>query len=216
MVLVGRRHVRSNNSWMHNIRTLTKGRNRCTMQIHPDDADRFGLSDGAPATVTSRVGEVAVDVEITDGIRPGVVSIPHGFGQNRPGVRLRVAQEYRGVNTNVLTDDEFFDPVSGNIALNGVPVTVAPGALTRRAPVRPLADIGADQAKSPAIRRIPSTRSSSPSAKLNRAYPGAPNASPGTNATFACSSTRSASSSVLDAVWPPTSRPSSPVTFGKQ
>ena len=126
MVLVGRRHVRSNNSWMHNIRVLTKGRNRCTLQVHPDDADRLGLVDGSPARVRSRVGEVAIDVEITDGIRPGVVSIPHGFGQNLPGVRLRVAQEYRGVNTNVLTDDAFVDPVSGNIALNGVPVTVEP------------------------------------------------------------------------------------------
>jgi anaerobic selenocysteine-containing dehydrogenase len=126
MVLVGRRHVRSNNSWMHNIRVLTKGRNRCTLQVHPDDADRLGLADGAPARVRSRVGEVAIDVEITDGIRPGVVSIPHGFGQNLPGVQLRVAQEYRGVNTNVLTDDALFDPVSGNIALNGVPVTIEP------------------------------------------------------------------------------------------
>ena len=127
LVLVGRRHVRSNNSWMHNVRVLTKGRNRCTLQVHPDDADRLGLSEGAPATVRSRVGEVAIDVEVTDAIRPGVVSIPHGFGQNLPGVRLRVAQEYRGINTNVLTDEQFFDPVSGNIALNGVPVTVTPG-----------------------------------------------------------------------------------------
>ena len=126
MVLVGRRHVRSNNSWMHNIRVLTKGRNRCTMQIHPDDAARLGLADGAPARVTSRVGEVVVAVEHTDGIRPGVVSIPHGFGQNLPGVRLSVASEYRGVNTNVLTDEYFRDELSGNIALNGVPVTVAP------------------------------------------------------------------------------------------
>jgi anaerobic selenocysteine-containing dehydrogenase len=126
LVLVGRRHVRSNNSWMHNVRVLVKGRNRCTLQVHPDDAERLGLADGAPARVRSRVGEVAIDVEITDGIRPGVVSIPHGFGQNLPGVRLRVAQEYRGVNTNVLTDDTFADPVSGNIALNGVPVTVSP------------------------------------------------------------------------------------------
>ena len=124
MVLIGRRHVRSNNSWMHNVRTLTKGRNRCTMQIHPDDAHRLGLTDGAPARVRSRVGEVAIDIEITDGIRPGVVSIPHGFGQNVPGVKLRVAQEYRGVNTNVLTDDTLFDPISGNAALNGVPVEV--------------------------------------------------------------------------------------------
>lgn len=126
IVLVGRRHVRSNNSWMHNVRVLTKGRNRCTLQVHPDDADRLGLTDGAPARVRSRVGEVALDVEVTDGIRPGVVSIPHGFGQNLPGVQLRVAQEYRGVNTNVLTDELFFDPVSGNIALNGVPVSVEP------------------------------------------------------------------------------------------
>jgi anaerobic selenocysteine-containing dehydrogenase len=126
LVLVGRRHVRSNNSWMHNVRVLTKGRNRCTLQIHPDDADRLGLSDGAPATVRSRVGEVTVDVEITEGIRPGVVSIPHGFGQNLPGVRLRTAQEYRGVNTNILTDGQFVDPLSGNVALNGVPVTVRP------------------------------------------------------------------------------------------
>jgi anaerobic selenocysteine-containing dehydrogenase len=126
IVLVGRRHVRSNNSWMHNVRVLTKGRNRCTLHVHPDDAERLGLTDGAPARVASRVGEVAIDVEVTDGIRPGVVSIPHGFGQNLPGVQLRVAQEYRGVNTNVLTDEQFTDPVSGNVALNGVPVTVAP------------------------------------------------------------------------------------------
>ncbi|MDJ0771593.1 MAG: molybdopterin-dependent oxidoreductase [Ilumatobacter sp.] len=126
VVLVGRRHIRSNNSWMHNVRVLTKGRNRCTLHVHPDDADRFGLADGAAAEVTSRVGRVTVDVEITDGIRPGVVSIPHGFGQNLPGVRLRVAQEYRGVNTNVLTDEELCDELSGNSALNGVPVTVQP------------------------------------------------------------------------------------------
>lgn len=126
IVLVGRRHVRSNNSWMHNINVLTKGRNRCTLQIHPDDAARLGITNGAPTRVTSRVGEVIVDAECTDGIRPGVVSIPHGFGQNMPGVKLRVASEYRGINTNVLTDDQFYDPLSGNIALNGVPVTVAP------------------------------------------------------------------------------------------
>jgi anaerobic selenocysteine-containing dehydrogenase len=126
MVLVGRRHVRSNNSWMHNIRVLTKGRNRCTMQIHPDDAARLAIADGAPARVTSRVGEVVIIAEHTDGIRPGVISIPHGFGQNTPGVRLAVASEYRGVNTNVLTDEYFRDALSGNIALNGVAVTVAP------------------------------------------------------------------------------------------
>lgn len=130
MVLVGRRHVRSNNSWMHNVRVLTKGRNRCTLQVHPDDAGRLGLSDGAAARVRSRVGEVALPVEVTDGIRPGVVSIPHGFGQDLPGVRLQVASEYRGVNTNLLTDELFYDVISGNIALNGVPVTVEPATVT--------------------------------------------------------------------------------------
>jgi anaerobic selenocysteine-containing dehydrogenase len=126
MVLVGRRHVRSNNSWMHNIKVLTKGRNRCTLQIHPSDADRLGLAAGAPARVSSRVGSVTIDTEITDGIRPGVVSIPHGFGQDLDGVQLQVASDYRGVNTNILTDEYFRDPISGNIALNGVPVTVEP------------------------------------------------------------------------------------------
>ncbi len=125
MVLVGRRHVRSNNSWMHNIKVLTKGKNRCTMQLHPDDATRLGIADGAMARVTSRVGEVTLATEITEGIRPGVVSIPHGFGQNLPDVQLAVASDYAGVNTNVLTDEYFLDPVSGNIALNGVPVEVA-------------------------------------------------------------------------------------------
>jgi anaerobic selenocysteine-containing dehydrogenase len=126
LVLVGRRHVRSNNSWMHNVRVLTKGRNRCTLQVHPDDAQRLGLADGTPTRVRSRVGEVVIVAEVTDGIRPGVVSIPHGFGQDLPGVRLQVASEYGGVNTNLLTDELFYDEPSGNIALNGVPVTVEP------------------------------------------------------------------------------------------
>ena len=125
MVLVGRRHVRSNNSWMHNVKVLTKGRNRCTLQIHPDDADRLGIADGDAAKVSSRVGELVIDCERTDVVRPGVVSIPHGFGQNTEGVKLRVASEYRGVNTNLLTDEYLRDPISGNIALNGVPVTVS-------------------------------------------------------------------------------------------
>ena len=125
MVLVGRRHVRSNNSWMHNIKVLTKGKNRCTMQLHPDDATRLGIEDGGLALVKSRVGEVSLAAEVTDRIRPGVVSIPHGFGQNLPDVQLSVASDYAGVNTNVLTDEYFLDPVSGNIALNGVPVTVS-------------------------------------------------------------------------------------------
>ncbi len=125
LVLVGRRNVRSNNSWMHNLRILMKGKNRCTMQIHPDDAAPLGLVDGEPALVRSRVGEVTIAAEVTTEIRPGVVSIPHGFGQDLDGVQLEVATKYEGVNANVLTDDTLVDPVSGNVALNGVPVSVA-------------------------------------------------------------------------------------------
>ena len=126
MLLVGRRHLRSNNSWMHNVEVLVKGKPRCTLQVHPDDAERLGLVAGASAHVSSRVGSVVAPVEITDGIRPGVVSLPHGWGHGREGTRLRVAGERRGVNSNVLTDHEALDPLSGTSVLNGIPVTVAP------------------------------------------------------------------------------------------
>jgi anaerobic selenocysteine-containing dehydrogenase len=126
MLLVGRRHLRSNNSWMHNLEVLVKGRARCTLQVHPDDADRLGLRAGASATVSSRVGTVVAPVEVTDGIRPGVVSLPHGWGHGLAGTRQRVAGERRGVNANVLTDHEALDPLSGTSVLNGIPVSVAP------------------------------------------------------------------------------------------
>jgi anaerobic selenocysteine-containing dehydrogenase len=125
-LLVGRRHLRSNNSWMHNVEVLVKGKPRCTLQIHPDDASGLGLADGDPATVASRVGAVTIPVEVTDGIVPGVVSIPHGWGHDAPGVQLRVAREHAGVNSNVLADETLFDPISGNAVLNGIPVSVAP------------------------------------------------------------------------------------------
>ncbi len=124
MVLVGRRHLRSNNSWMHNIEVLVKGKPRCTLQMHPDDAARIGLVDGGAANVTSRVGTVSAPVELTDGIRPGVVSLPHGWGHGQPGTRMRVAAERAGVNSNVLTDDAALDPLSGTSVLNGIPVEV--------------------------------------------------------------------------------------------
>ncbi len=127
LLLIGRRHVRSNNSWMHNLRTLTKGRNRCTLQVHPDDADRIGLVDGKLAHITSRVGALTVACEVTDAVRAGVVSLPHGFGQGLDGVQLEIAAAYDGVNTNVLTDEYLRDEPTGNIALNGVPVTVTAG-----------------------------------------------------------------------------------------
>ena len=126
LLLVGRRHVRSNNSWMHNVRVLVKGKERCTLLMHPDDAASRGLTDGSTATVSSRVGSLTAPVELTDNIRPGVVSLPHGWGHGVPGTRLEVAAEFAGVNSNVLTDGSVIDPLSGNSALNAIPVEVAP------------------------------------------------------------------------------------------
>jgi anaerobic selenocysteine-containing dehydrogenase len=125
MVLIGRRELRSNNSWMHNVGVLVKGKPQCTMHIHPDDARRLGLVSGAMATVSSRTGHVEVPVEVTDHIMAGVVSIPHGWGHDLPGVVLAVAGAHAGVNSNVLADEELFDPLSGNAVLNGIPVRVA-------------------------------------------------------------------------------------------
>ncbi|MCU1371301.1 MAG: molybdopterin oxidoreductase [Ilumatobacteraceae bacterium] len=125
-VLVGRRDLRSNNSWMHNLEVLVKGRPRCTLHVHPDDAARWGLADGASARVTGRVGSVEVPVEVTDAVRSGVVSLPHGWGHDLPGVRLEVAGRHAGVNSNVLSDEVLVDVPSGNAVLNGIPVAVAP------------------------------------------------------------------------------------------
>ena len=124
LLLVGRRHLKSNNSWMHNMKILTKGSLSCTLQVHPDDAARLGLSHGAPARVTSRVGSLVAPVEVTDAIRAGVVSLPHGWGHNVRGTKLSVAAEKPGVNSNILTDDERIDELSGNAVLNAIPVTV--------------------------------------------------------------------------------------------
>jgi anaerobic selenocysteine-containing dehydrogenase len=126
MRLIGRRDLRSNNSWMHNVEVLVKGRPRCTLHVHPDDASRLGLVDGEPASVTSRAGTLTILAEVTEAIRPGVVSIPHGWGHDMPGVELSVARRYAGVNSNLLTDEELVDPVSGNAVLNGIPVEVSP------------------------------------------------------------------------------------------
>jgi anaerobic selenocysteine-containing dehydrogenase len=128
LTLVGRRDLRSNNSWMHNIETLVRGRPRCTLWVHPDDAARLGLADGAPARVRSRTGRVEVPVEVTDAIMPGVVSVPHGWGHDAPGIALRVASAHAGVNSNLLADELAMDPLSGNAVLNGIPVTIEPAA----------------------------------------------------------------------------------------
>ncbi|MFE9569644.1 molybdopterin oxidoreductase family protein [Streptomyces sp. NPDC006692] len=126
LVLVGRRHLRSNNSWLHNIPALNGGSNRCTLQIHPDDAARLGLADGAEVRITSDGGAVAAPVEITDSVRRGVVSLPHGWGHTRPGSRLAVAADRPGVNVNQLLDGSRLDPLSGTSVLNGFPVTLVP------------------------------------------------------------------------------------------
>ncbi|MEV5147012.1 molybdopterin oxidoreductase family protein [Streptomyces sp. NPDC052727] len=122
LVLVGRRHLRSNNSWMHNVPALTGGSNRCTVHIHPEDAARLGVRDGADVRVKGAGGEVVVPAEVTDGVRPGVVSLPHGWGHDRPGTRLSHASTDPGVNVNQLLDGSLLDPLSGNAVLNGVPV----------------------------------------------------------------------------------------------
>ena len=123
-VLIGRRHLRSNNSWMHNIKVLVKGKQRCTLQVHPDDAARLGLNGAAK--VSSRAGAVIVPVEVTDVVMPGVVSLPHGWGHDMDGVRTEVARANAGVNSNVLADEDLMDPLSGNAVLNGIPVEVSP------------------------------------------------------------------------------------------
>jgi anaerobic selenocysteine-containing dehydrogenase len=125
LVLVGRRHLRSNNSWMHNVPALTGGTNRCTLHIHPEDAERLGVRDGAAVRVKGAGGEVTAPAEVTDGVRPGVVSLPHGWGHDRPGTRLSHAAADPGVNVNQLLDGTLLDPLSGNAVLNGVPVEVA-------------------------------------------------------------------------------------------
>ncbi|MFH8977506.1 molybdopterin oxidoreductase family protein [Streptomyces sp. NPDC017890] len=126
LVLVGRRHLRSNNSWMHNIPALTGGSNRCTLHLHPDDAERLGVRGGEPVRVKGAGGEVTVPAEVTDTVRPGVVSLPHGWGHDRPGTRTSHAATEPGVNVNQLLDGSMLDPLSGNAVLNGVPVELTP------------------------------------------------------------------------------------------
>ncbi|MBM4363589.1 MAG: molybdopterin oxidoreductase family protein, partial [Deltaproteobacteria bacterium] len=126
LVLVGRRHLRSNNSWLHNVRSLAKGPERCTLLMHPADATARGLVTGALVKVSSRVGEVVAPLETSDDMRPGVVSLPHGFGHDAPGARMSLAAARPGANMNRLTDPARLDVPSGNAALNGEPVSVGP------------------------------------------------------------------------------------------
>lgn len=122
--LIGRRHLRSNNSWLHNAPRLMKGAPRCTALVHPDDAASRGLTDGADVVITSRVGEITVPLEVSDEIMPGVISVPHGWGHGAKGAQLRVATATPSASANDLTDDELLDELTGTAALSGAMVTV--------------------------------------------------------------------------------------------
>ncbi|MBE0443091.1 MAG: molybdopterin oxidoreductase family protein [Psychrobacter sp.] len=122
ILLIGRRHVRSNNSWLHNSHRLVKGKSRCTLMLHPKTAEQHGIINGQNVRVTSRVGSIVIAAEVTDELMAGVVSIPHGFGHGRKGVKQQIAQAHAGVSVNDLTDDTLIDQLSGNAAVNGVPV----------------------------------------------------------------------------------------------
>jgi anaerobic selenocysteine-containing dehydrogenase len=137
MVMIGRRQLRSNNSWMHNISTLVRGSNRCTLLVNPEDAEKLGLEAGGSARVTARVGEVTASVEVTDDMMPGVVSLPHGWGHARDGVQMSVARSSPGVSSNDLADEQVIDPLSGNAVLNAIPVTIEPVASTAEESTEP-------------------------------------------------------------------------------
>jgi len=126
LLLIGRRHLRSNNSWMHNSRRLVRGKDRCTLIMHPDDASRLGITGKTRVAVVSRSGRVEAPLELSDEVMPGVVSLPHGWGHHRPGTELAVAENYPGVSINDLTDEMVVDDLCGNAVLSGVPVRVEP------------------------------------------------------------------------------------------
>jgi anaerobic selenocysteine-containing dehydrogenase len=122
LTLIGRRSLRSNNSWMHNSPRLMKGADRCTAVVHPDEAAARGLEDGAIARVESRVGGIELPIEISDEVGPGIVSVPHGFGHHRAGIGWSHAATKPGVSVNDITDPALADELSGNAAFNAVPV----------------------------------------------------------------------------------------------
>jgi anaerobic selenocysteine-containing dehydrogenase len=124
LVVIGRRQLRSNNSWMHNAPRLMRGPDRCTLMVNPADAAARGIASGDQVEVRSAVGAITVPAEITDAVMPGVVSLPHGFGHNRPGVGQTLAAAKPGASLNDLTDPDHLDELTGNAVLNGVPVAV--------------------------------------------------------------------------------------------
>jgi anaerobic selenocysteine-containing dehydrogenase len=124
LLLIGRRDPRTNNSWLHNSHRLVKGKNRCVALVHPGDAASRQLQDGDMARVSSRVGSICIPVAVSDTMKPGVISIPHGWGHDAGGIRLSIAQQHAGVNSNRLTDHLSVDALSGNAVLNGIPVSL--------------------------------------------------------------------------------------------
>jgi anaerobic selenocysteine-containing dehydrogenase len=124
LVIIGRRDVRTNNSWMHNLPVLAKGPFRCTALVHPSDAARLNLENGGQAEIRNGERSVQAQVQISSDMMPGVVSLPHGWGHDQPGTQLRVAAQRPGTNLNALLDDQLRDPLSGNAVLGGVAVTM--------------------------------------------------------------------------------------------
>jgi anaerobic selenocysteine-containing dehydrogenase len=126
LVLISRRHLRSKNSWLHNVRVLVKGKDRCTLLMHPEDGARLAIAEGSTARISSEAGSILAPVELSDEMLPGVVCLPHGWGHDQEGTRLSVAREHAGVNNNLLAPGDFVDTLSGNAAVNGIPVEVVP------------------------------------------------------------------------------------------
>ena len=124
LVLIGRRQLRSNNSWCHNSARLVKGKARCTLLIHPRDAAARGIGDGDTVELASRAGSVRVPAEVSEEIMPGVVSLPHGWGHDRNGTRLSVASSVPGASVNDVTAEDHLDALSGTAALSGLGVAV--------------------------------------------------------------------------------------------
>ena len=124
LVIIGRRDVRSNNSWMHNLPTLAKGPFRCTALVHPADAARLQLTEGALARISNGAGSIEAQVQISTDMMPGVVSLPHGWGHDLPGAQLNLAAQRPGANLNALLDDQARDPLSGNAVLSGVAISM--------------------------------------------------------------------------------------------
>lgn len=141
LVLIGRRQLRSNNSWMHNSLRLVKGPARCTLQMHPDDARARKLAHGNLVEIASRTGRIEVPLEITDALMKGVVSLPHGWGHTRSGTQLSVAEKYAGASINDITDELRIDSLAGTASFSGVPVTVTRATVAKASPDLPAAEL---------------------------------------------------------------------------